>query len=43
MGFLLGGDLLNQLIAATFAAREIAVPFLGLYGACSTMAESLVL
>lgn len=42
MGFLLGGDLLNQLIAATFAAREIAVPFLGLYGACSTMAESLV-
>lgn len=42
MGFLLGGDLLNQLIAATFAAREISIPFLGLYGACSTMAESLV-
>lgn len=42
MGFLLGGDLLNQLTAATFAAREINTPFLGLYGACSTMAESLV-
>ena len=42
MGFVLGGDLLNQLIAATFAAREMDIPFLGLYGACSTMAESLV-
>ncbi len=38
---ILGGDLLNQIIAASFAARQLAVPFLGLYGACSTMAESL--
>lgn len=38
---LLGGDLLNQIISASMAARELAVPFLGLYGACSTMAESL--
>ena len=30
MGFLLGGDLLNQLTAATFAAREINTPFFGL-------------
>ena len=40
---LLGGDLLNQIISANFAARELKTPFLGLYGACSTMAESLLL
>ena len=40
---LLGGDLLNQIMAASLAARELSVPFLGLYGACSTMAESLIL
>ena len=40
---MLAGDLLNQLITANYAARELGVPFLGLYGACSTMAESLLL
>ncbi|NPV90361.1 MAG: stage V sporulation protein AD [Firmicutes bacterium] len=40
---MLAGDLLNQIVAANLAAREIGVPFLGLYGACSTMAESLSL
>jgi len=40
---LLGGDLLNQIISANFAARELKMPFLGLYGACSTMAESLLI
>ena len=39
---LLGGDLLNQIITANYAARQLGVPFLGLYGACSTMAESLL-
>lgn len=37
----LGGDLLNQIISAGFAARNLGIPFYGLYGACSTMAESL--
>ncbi len=41
--FLLGGDLLNQIITASFSARELGVPFIGLYGACSTMSESLCL
>ncbi|MGI6678819.1 MAG: stage V sporulation protein AD [Dehalobacterium sp.] len=41
--FLLAGDLLNQNISANFAARQLSIPFLGLYGACSTMAESLIL
>lgn len=43
MDCLLGGDLLNQIISANYAARELHIPFLGLYGACSTMAESLLL
>lgn len=36
---LLAGDLLNQIISSNFAARELKIPFLGLYGACSTMAQ----
>ncbi|MGI6169427.1 MAG: stage V sporulation protein AD [Christensenellales bacterium] len=39
---LLGGDLLNQIISVNFAALQLGIPFLGLYGACSTMAESLL-
>ncbi|HWP95866.1 MAG TPA: stage V sporulation protein AD [Syntrophomonadaceae bacterium] len=38
---MLAGDLLNQIIATSFAAREFKMPLLGLYGACSTMAEAL--
>ena len=38
---LAAGDLLNQCIGSSFAARQAAVPYLGLYGACSTMGESL--
>lgn len=41
--FLLAGDLLNQIVSANFAARALGIPFLGLYGACSTMAEALAL
>ncbi|MDD3244213.1 MAG: stage V sporulation protein AD [Eubacteriales bacterium] len=37
-----GGDLLNQIISSGYSAREMGAPFLGLYGACSTMAESLI-
>ena len=39
--FMLAGDLLNQLISSNFAARQMALPFIGLYGACSTMALSM--
>ncbi len=38
---LISGDLLNQIISASFAARDYDFPFLGVYGACSTMAESM--
>lgn len=37
------GDLLNQCAASSFALRGLEVPVLGLYGACSTMAEALLL
>lgn len=40
---LLAGDLLNQCISSSYSVRDIGVPFLGLYGACSTMAEGLSL
>lgn len=39
----LAGDLLNQCTASALAARDAGAPFLGLYGACSTMAEGLLL
>lgn len=40
---LISGDLLNQIISASFAARDFDFPFMGVYGACSTMAESFAL
>lgn len=40
---ILAGDLLNQCIASSYGLRELEIPFLGLYGACSTMALSLSL
>ncbi len=36
------GDLLNQCIGSNFALRQFSRPFMGLYGACSTMALSLI-
>lgn len=40
---IVAGDLMNQIISSSFAARAFDIPFLGLYGACSTMAESLII
>lgn len=39
--YIFAGDLLNQCISSTYGLREMGIPFLGLFGACSTMAESL--
>lgn len=41
--FFLCGDLMNQIITSSFTARTIGVPFLGLYGACSSAMEGLAL
>ena len=38
----IGGDLLNQIVTTSYTARQYNIPFLGVYGACSTMAESLI-
>ncbi|WP_425446069.1 stage V sporulation protein AD [Dethiothermospora halolimnae] len=41
--YLFAGDLLNQITASSYSARQFDIPFFGLYGACSTMSESLSL
>lgn len=41
--FFLAGDLMNQIVTASFSARSLSVPYLGLFGACSTSMEGLAL
>lgn len=41
--YIFSGDLLNQLMASSLAARDYKIPFFGLYGACSTFTESMSL
>ena len=41
--FFLSGDLMNQIISSSFAARTLGVPYLGLFGACSSSMEGLAL
>lgn len=43
LDYIYAGDLLNQCIASSFAHRYTKIPYFGLYGACSTMIESLIL
>lgn len=43
VNLLLAGDLLNQIISSSYAARNFNFAFLGLFGACSTMAESMAI
>ena len=40
---MVSGDLLNQMTTSSYAARDIGVPHIGIYGACSTMTEGLML
>ena len=39
--FLLTGDLLDQCVGSCFAVKDLNIPFVGMYGACSTMALTL--
>lgn len=41
--FFLSGDLMNQIISSSFAARTLGIPYLGIYGACSSSMEGLAL
>ncbi len=43
MDFIFAGDLLNQCISSTFGLLDFQIPFLGQYGACSTMAQTLLM
>lgn len=43
LDYVLAGDLLNQLMSTHFALRAIKRPFIGLYGACSTLVESMIM
>lgn len=43
LDYILAGDLLNQCIGSSFGLRDFGIPFYGLYGACSTMGESIAL
>ena len=42
LGMVVSGDLLNQCVGSSFTLRNTGIPHLGLYGACSTMAEGLI-
>lgn len=41
--YIFAGDLLNQCISSGYCIRDLSIPFFGLYGACSTFCESLIL
>ncbi|MFD3447650.1 stage V sporulation protein AD [Microbacteriaceae bacterium 4G12] len=41
--FILAGDLINQITPSSFACRTLGIPYLGLFGACSTSMEGLAL
>lgn len=43
INYILGGDLINQCVSAHYAFRDLDIPFFGVYGACSTMTESMSL
>ena len=40
--YFISGDLLNQIITSGFSALNLAAPFLGIYGACSSFCEGLI-
>lgn len=41
--YIVGGDLLGQLIASSFGVEQLNIPMFGVYGACSTMGESMAI
>src|SRR5689334_5818986 len=43
INFFISGDLLNQIIVSSFSARTLTIPYLGIYGACSSSIEALAL
>lgn len=43
VNFFISGDLMNQIISSDFTARTLGIPYLGVFGACSSSMEGLSL
>ncbi len=43
INFFISGDLMNQITSSSFTARTLGIPFLGIFGACSSSMEGLAL
>lgn len=43
IGYIFSGDLLNQCISSSYGLKDFNIPYLGQYGACSTMAQGLIM
>ncbi|KAJ49395.1 stage V sporulation protein AD [Clostridium tetanomorphum] len=41
--FFISGDLMNQITPSSFTARTLGIPYLGIFGACSSSMEGLAL
>ena len=40
---LISGDLLNQIVASNYAASKLSIPYLGIYSACASSVEGLII
>jgi len=40
---MISGDLLNQITSSNYAASRLGIPFLGIYSACATSVEGLII
>ena len=43
INYLMGGDLVNQMTPTNFAARDLEIPFIGLFSACATSVSSVII
>ena len=41
LDYIFAGDLLNQCVSSSYGLRDLGIPFMGQYGACSTMAQTI--
>lgn len=39
----ISGDLLNQIVASSYAANNLKIPYLGIYSACASSVEGLII
>ncbi|MBE6148493.1 MAG: stage V sporulation protein AD [Firmicutes bacterium] len=41
--YLIGGDLINQISISSYSAKEFRIPYIGVYSACATFVEEMLL